>query len=329
MMVADNPLPDPPVPENADLRGMDFMPLKGERLFNSVTWLEASYEGRCAALRTWWHAFSKEVPAGSLPDNDRLLASYAGYGESVKAWAKIRLQAMRGWYKCSDGRLYHKVLADVVVEAWERRLDHRDEQDARAERQRRWRERLKKLSTALRAKGVAVPRGAKMETLERLCRDAGVDVSILESDADVDVYRDASETQARLVRQGQGERQGQGQGQGKEVKEGSEPNGSGKPPPTGKDLIFGPWLAWLMEKTEKTRANCASQLGKWRKVFGNDEALLAALVRCKAENIQEPMGWMEKSAEAHRRDVEPPAPRTPEEARAQLAADPNWKGALL
>lgn len=144
-------LPAPPVPVDADLRGMDFMPLKGERLFNSVTWLEANHEGRCAALRTWWHAFSKEVPAGSLPDNDRLLASYAGYGESVKAWARIKPQAMRGWYKCSDGRLYHKVVAEIVVEAWDKRLDYRGEQEARAERQRRWRERLKKLSAALRA----------------------------------------------------------------------------------------------------------------------------------------------------------------------------------
>lgn len=202
-------LPTPPVPADADLRGMDFMPLKGDRLFNSETWIEASNEGRVAALRQWWHAFSKEVPAGSLPDNDRLLAVYAGYGETaIKAWRKIKAEAMKGWFKCSDGRLYHKFLAELVCEAWDKRLDYRGEQDAKAERQRRWRERLKKLSGLLRAKGIAVPRGAKMETLEKMCRDAGVDVSETEGDAVVDVSRDGGE----IGKTGTGNRQGQGQG---------------------------------------------------------------------------------------------------------------------
>lgn len=210
-MVAE--LPPPPVPADADLRGMDFMPLKGDRLFNSATWIEASNEGRVAALRQWWHAFAKEVPAGSLPDNDRLLAVYAGYGEAaIKAWRKIRPEAMKGWFKCSDGRLYHKFLAEIVCEAWDKRLDYRGEQDAKAERQRRWRERLKRLTGLLRAKGFTVPRGTKMETLEKMCRDADVDVSEPENDAAVDVYRDAGE----IGKTGTGNRQGQGQG--KEVK---------------------------------------------------------------------------------------------------------------
>lgn len=111
-------LPEPPTPAEADLRGMQYMQLYGDRLFASTTWTLASFEARCAALRLWWHAFAHQVPAGSLPNDDRLLAEYAGYGVALKAWAKVRQQAMRGWSLCKDGRLYHKVVAELVAEAW-------------------------------------------------------------------------------------------------------------------------------------------------------------------------------------------------------------------
>lgn len=116
--------PAPPTPAEADLRGMPYMPFQGDRAFTSETWIRAQPEGRCAMLQLWWHAFAKEVPAGSLPDDDLLLARYAGYGVAVKSWLKVKAQAMRGWFKCSDGRLYHNVVAEVVNEAWDKRVKH-------------------------------------------------------------------------------------------------------------------------------------------------------------------------------------------------------------
>jgi hypothetical protein len=101
------------------------MPLYGDRLFTSDTWLLASAEGKVAALALWWAAF-KQAPAGSVPDNDRILAQLAGYGVAVKAWQAIREEAMRGWVRCSDGRLYHKVVAELAMEAWDRRVRDRD-----------------------------------------------------------------------------------------------------------------------------------------------------------------------------------------------------------
>jgi hypothetical protein len=50
---------DPLVPPEVDLRGMSYMPLFGDRLFKSTTWIEASCEARCAALQLWWHAFAR------------------------------------------------------------------------------------------------------------------------------------------------------------------------------------------------------------------------------------------------------------------------------
>jgi uncharacterized protein DUF1376 len=115
---------EPLVPPDVDLRGMSYMPLFGDRLFKSTTWIEASCEARCAALQLWWHAFAHEVPAASLPDNERVLADHAGLG--LKAFRRARAQAMRGWVKCSDGRFYHPVVADVALEAWSGRVRIRE-----------------------------------------------------------------------------------------------------------------------------------------------------------------------------------------------------------
>jgi hypothetical protein len=111
------------VPPEVDLRGMAFMPLFGDRLFKSTTWIEARPEARAAALQLYWHAFAHEVPAASLPDNERVLADHAGL--SLKVFRRARPQALRGWLKCSDGRLYHPVLAEIANDSWSARVAHR------------------------------------------------------------------------------------------------------------------------------------------------------------------------------------------------------------
>lgn len=122
-------LPEPFTPIDCDLRGLQYMPLFGDRLFGSTTWISASTEARCAALRLWWRSYAHEVPAASLPDNEALLAEYAGYGTAIKAFRKVRDQAMAGWVKCSDGRLYHKMVAEIALESWVQRLRNRFRQE--------------------------------------------------------------------------------------------------------------------------------------------------------------------------------------------------------
>jgi hypothetical protein len=114
---------EPLVPAEVDLRGMPFMPLFGDRLFKSTTWIEARPEARAAALQLYWHAFAHEVPAASLPDNERVLADHAGL--SLTVFRRVRPQVLRGWVKCSDGRLYHRTLAEIAIEAWRGRVSHR------------------------------------------------------------------------------------------------------------------------------------------------------------------------------------------------------------
>jgi hypothetical protein len=180
--VTNEQLPAPLVPSHVDLRGYEYMPLYGERLFKSETWIAASAEAKVAALRLWWHAYAHEVPAASLPDNDKLLAEYAGYGVAVRTWLKIKPQVMPGFVLCDDGRLYHDRLSEWAIEAWEMRSEHRETVEAKSERQKRWRERCKLLGEQLRSMGITPPRGASLETLERLhkasTRDGTGDASV-------------------------------------------------------------------------------------------------------------------------------------------------------
>lgn len=127
-------LPAPLVPPDVDLRGMPFMPLMGDRLFKSTTWLEATSDAKVAALRLWWHSFAHEVPAASLPDSDHLLAAHAGL--TIRAWRRVKAQAMRGWILCSDGRWHHGVVAELALEAWGGRLRNREKVRKSRERKR-------------------------------------------------------------------------------------------------------------------------------------------------------------------------------------------------
>jgi hypothetical protein len=164
-------LPAPLTPPDCDLRGLEWMPLYGDRLFASDTWLMAGPEGRCAAMMLWWASW-KQCPAASVPDHDGALAQLAGYGMAVKSWLAVKGQAMRGWIKCADGRLYHPVVAILATEAMGKRQNHVTIEGVRVSRQRRWRERIKGLTARLRELGVTPPRGASLETLERLVVDA-------------------------------------------------------------------------------------------------------------------------------------------------------------
>lgn len=113
--MADN-LPAPLVPPGVILRDFPYMPVDVVRLRDSRFAAEASAEAFRCGLLLWcvsWH----QVPAASLPDDDLLLAGYAGFGRNVREWKKHRKGALHGWVLCSDGRLYHPVVAEKATEA--------------------------------------------------------------------------------------------------------------------------------------------------------------------------------------------------------------------
>lgn len=100
-----------------DLREFPYMPLDVVRLRDSdISVLSSGDEFRAAVLL--WCASWHQVPAASLPNDDRLLANLAGYGRDLAGWQAIRDGALRGFILCCDGRLYHPVIAEKAVDAW-------------------------------------------------------------------------------------------------------------------------------------------------------------------------------------------------------------------
>jgi hypothetical protein len=117
-------LPEPFTPADCDLRAFQFMPLDVTRLRDSDLAALESPEACWAAVLLWcasWH----QLPAASLPDDDRVLSQLAGFGRVVKEWLRVRAGALRGWIKCKDGRLYHPVVAEKALEAWAGRYKQR------------------------------------------------------------------------------------------------------------------------------------------------------------------------------------------------------------
>lgn len=120
-----------PIPPNVDIRSFDDMPLNVRAVRDSDTLAEVSDEGFKAAFQLWcaaWH----QIPASSVPNNDEKLARLAGYGRDVKRWKKVRDEALRGFFLCSDGRLYHLYMCDKAWEAWGRSAA------GKASAERRW-----------------------------------------------------------------------------------------------------------------------------------------------------------------------------------------------
>jgi hypothetical protein len=147
-----------------------YMPLKVVQIMQSETFALSTGDEFKAAFALWCASW-QEVPAASLPNDDRML----DFLSRAKAWKKVKAVAMRGWILCSDGRLYHTVLAACAIDAWNKRTSFREKEEGKTERQRRWREQLKQHAAQLRALGIVPPKGASLETLRSLLEAQGVD----------------------------------------------------------------------------------------------------------------------------------------------------------
>lgn len=107
-------LPAPLVPPSCDLRDFLFTPVEFQRLFSSETWLLSNDAEKIAAITLWGVCWT-QVPAGSIPSDDRLLAHLSSAGAR---WKRVKGMALRGWVLCDDGRYYHPVMCEKVLEAW-------------------------------------------------------------------------------------------------------------------------------------------------------------------------------------------------------------------
>jgi hypothetical protein len=127
--------PAPPIAADVDVRDLDGFMLNVERLLASELVAIGTPEECWAALMLWCRAW-KQVPGGSLPNDERILASFSGAG---KRWAKVREVALHGFVLCSDGRLYHRFLCTEVQRAYQRKVAYQERRETDRKRLEKWR----------------------------------------------------------------------------------------------------------------------------------------------------------------------------------------------
>lgn len=108
----------PLTPKECDVSNFPFMPLDIDRLLNSETWILGDDSEKVASMTLWLKSWS-QIPAASIPNNDKMLAHLSGMGSK---WKKVKEHALRGWVDGGDGRLYHPVVAEKALEAWLEKL---------------------------------------------------------------------------------------------------------------------------------------------------------------------------------------------------------------
>lgn len=127
--------PEPPVPPECTMSGNDWFPLHFDRLRKSKWWRRATDLARARNVMLWGEAY-KQVPAGSMPDDDDDLAEAAGFGMDVEAFLAAKADVMAPWVLCSDGRWYHPTVCEVVLEAWEKASERKKSAAAKKAAQR-------------------------------------------------------------------------------------------------------------------------------------------------------------------------------------------------
>lgn len=171
--------PSPLVPQDVDLRDFQYLlidvrALRRSRLaaLSADEWMA----GFTLMLESW-----HQVPASSVPNDDRLLARLSGAG---RRWRRVKESALSEFMLCADGRYYHPLVAERALRCWA----------AKQALRRREIRRLEILSdewAALRAEAFARDRYTC-----RYCRSTGVR---LEADHIVPVSRGGSSELSNLA----------------------------------------------------------------------------------------------------------------------------------
>lgn len=109
-------LPPPLVQRDVNVTLFPYMPLDIQRLMTSSTWIKAAKQGRLGHILVclWCEAF-RQIPGGSLPNDDDVLARLCMC--DLPEWKEYRDRALSGFTLHSDNRYYHAVVAEKVINA--------------------------------------------------------------------------------------------------------------------------------------------------------------------------------------------------------------------
>jgi hypothetical protein len=246
----------PLTPPDCDLQDFPFMPLHVARLRDSDLAAEEHPEACWYAVMLWsasWH----QLPAGSLPDNETVLARLCGLGRDLKTFRKHRDGAMRGFVLCDDGRLYHPTVAEQALAAWE------------SKKQQRWRSECARIKKANQRNGTDLPTPSYEEFI------AGA--SSVQNDPSPDnVPGDTAECPSGQTLQETGT------GTGRLKKEANASSVRPKPD----DVFDLAWKAYPSSGRSRSKSQAKTK-PVWReasKAAGGDDRLLAAVRRYVAED---------------------------------------------
>lgn len=101
-----------PAPYPSDTKAKGWrLELDMEQFRQSDTWALASAPVKPWLLMLWAVAW-EQVPCGSLPSDDELIA--ARLGLDLESFMTMKRVLMRGWWQAEDGRFYHDVMVSRV-----------------------------------------------------------------------------------------------------------------------------------------------------------------------------------------------------------------------
>lgn len=265
-------LPAPLVPAEVDLRDFSWMPIEIHRLRRSKAWLICKRKPELGFyMLNLWTAAWHDTPSASLEDDDDVLADLAMCEPSK--WPKVREQVLRGWIKCSDGRLYHPVVADLARGAWTQKQAQR----LRTEAARQARE--QKRQQAMQQSGASATTDNAAKT---------VAISVTEH---VTASNGTEQTGEGPERRGTGD-SGIPPSAGAAAPPGPPPN---PPPPSAVDTIFAVGLP-LLQQAQVPERNARTFLGHLRKLAkakGGDDAVVRALNACVQEGAVDPVTYLQ------------------------------------
>lgn len=266
------------------------MPMDIQRLFNSEFHARAGDAAWRAGVTLWLKSFH-QVPAGSVPDDDVSLARLAEMARDVKGWRRIREQALYGWVKCSDGRLYHPVVVEKANEAWAGK---------KGQRARTAKARLQALLVRLSKTDDSVDAAHIETSVQTLLGDMSQHLSQNELDA---LTESVTESVKESKRKREGKGQGERKGQGKVLKDPSVPIGTGADAPDHESVEQPKapadmtktelWRAGksLLESAGMPRAQCGSFVGKLVSDYG-DEIVIDAVRTTVVQRPADPAEYL-------------------------------------
>lgn len=116
---------DPLIGDEVDVHDFEFMPLELTRLARSKSWLAAKRNPELGfyMVNLWGRAW-QEVPAGSIEDDDDVLADAAMC--DPHRWLAVKGEVMRSWvFVASKNRWYNPTVCEKAKKAWDERVKFR------------------------------------------------------------------------------------------------------------------------------------------------------------------------------------------------------------